>query len=382
MHDVTVPRFHPNDERYVLVEWLVPNGATVTVDQPIATVETAKVAEEVLSTHEGVVEWLLPAGAEYLFGQSIARIRALGEDAAPDAGIVDPKPNAPLLSRAAAELAARHNVDIGQLGGLNRSTVRRRDVEAFISAQGSAETEADAVTSQPRPQPPAMSIPWDSLPPGQRSVADAVVASHRDIPVGFTVVKADCEDALRWLTARSSQRFGGLPELVVKAIAAQAEDFPAFFASMPSGCTMRLGAAPNIGVTIDVGQGLQIPVINAADRTSLSEVGDALMRFRLKSLRGALTRDELSGATIVLSLNIDAGVAYAIPMIPLGLTCAVSLGAVFDEVVLADDGKPAARRRVNLGAAYDHRVINGRSASAFLLAVSRALESPGQPTKA
>jgi 2-oxoglutarate dehydrogenase E2 component (dihydrolipoamide succinyltransferase) len=377
MREVAFPRQNPNDERYLLVEWLVADGSEVRAGEPLAAVETSKVSADLESPCDGVVRQLVPSGGWYDFDQIIARIHDTDApddpSPAPAPAIEDrPAPSGqdePLLSRSAAELAAAHGLGPREIREASHAAgsllVRRADVERYVAA------------FVDKPAPAELDVAWDLLPPGQRAVADAVARSHHEVPTAFTVVKVDLRPAEAWLRGSSGDqpRFRGLTELLVQAIARQATDFPAFFCASEGG-TRRLGADPHVGVTIDVGRGLRLPVIRRPDRKTLAEIGDELMRLRLQAARGSLTAQQSAGATIMLSVNADPDTLFALPIIFPGLTCALSWGAAITEAVLEPDGGIAARPTAALAIAYDHRVVNGRDAYGFLRAVKAWVEAP------
>lgn len=216
------------------------------------------------------------------------------------------------------------------------------------------------------------------LPRAQQAVASVVTDSHRNIPAAFVAVKARVGASLdlgRRLT-REHRCLIGLPELLIKAIAAQHEQFPLCFASPVDPATVRLAPAAQVGITVDVGKGLHIPVIRNVADLSWRELGQTVMGFRLTAMRGAFRPDELVGASLIVALHNDEDVTVAVPLVFPGQVCAVSLGAVQQELTLTDEGEVRAESVVQVGLAYDHRVINGSDAVAFLKAIAGLLGAP------
>ncbi|MGW0202323.1 biotin/lipoyl-containing protein, partial [Nonomuraea sp. NPDC003201] len=74
MAEIRVPKLNTNDSAYVLLEWLVADGAPVRGDDVVASVETSKTVEELISGHDGILVQLIPAGADCTPGQPIAHI--------------------------------------------------------------------------------------------------------------------------------------------------------------------------------------------------------------------------------------------------------------------------------------------------------------------
>jgi 2-oxoglutarate dehydrogenase E2 component (dihydrolipoamide succinyltransferase) len=383
--DIRVPKLNNNDVTYLLVEWLAEEGQPVRQGQPVATLETSKAAEELAADSEGVLVRLLPAGSECEPGQTIARIDppegATAEGVAGstvvetvvesvvEAVVETVEDSGPVLTARAKERIAELGLDqdhvMRQITERGMRVVRTSDVDELI-ATGERDKPADLY----------------ELPAVQRAVAAAVSASHQSIPAAFTALTVNI-GAARQLSrelTRRLQTLVGLPELLIAATAALHTDFPLFFASPVDDRHVRLAPAPHIGVTIDVGKGLFVPVVRDAAARDLKDIAKTVMAFRLTALRGTFTEQELAGGNLTIALHTDGDVLLAIPVIFPGQVCALSLGAPRRELVPGDDGAISTRTAATLGLAYDHRVVNGREAVLFLSKIREALESPARLT--
>jgi 2-oxoglutarate dehydrogenase E2 component (dihydrolipoamide succinyltransferase) len=170
--------------------------------------------------------------------------------------------------------------------------------------------------------------------------------------------------------------FPGLPELLIKAVATLYPKHPLMFATLVGDGRIRRAEAPNVGVTVDVGRGLHVPVIRDAAALTSAQLVERLVRLRFKALRAGFTEEELTGANILVALHNTGGIVLATPIVFPGQTCAVCLPDTQEELALADDGRVVVRRYVNVGLVYDHRVVNGRDAVAFLQDLKYLLEAP------
>lgn len=374
---ITVPKLNSNDVAYTLVEWLADDGERVEADTPVAVVETAKAAEELPAGAAGVLQRAVDAGTECGVGTVIGRVFAAEGDrarfltsrpAAPAAEAADgaaDEPDGVIITAPARALADELGVDPQRLKALGVAVVRRVDVQRLAESAAPPPDAAGDVLELPR---------------SQAAVADAVARAHATIPAAFTVVKVDVDAALahgRTLTRRF-RALVGLPELVLVALGAVAAEFPVFFATPLGGRAMRRASGAHVAVTVDVGNGLYLPVVRDCDRRGPGEIAADLMRLRQIAMRGRYRDTDLRDGVIVLSLNTEEGVLLTQPIVAPGTVCAVSLGAVHREPVL-DPATGALRNRatVLLGAAYDHRYINGGDAVRFLKALQAALENPG-----
>lgn len=362
MSDIRVPKLSNNDTEYVLVEWAVEDGKPVRSGDPVATVETSKAAEELVAAADGYIRHLVGAGAFVAPGQPIATLSPGPPQPPPDPPTTkgqDPqatKGSAPHEAGVTVTAPARALMD--QLGiplarayELGIRVVRRADVEALAGA--------------PRTQP---------LSRVQQAVGRAVSTSHSTIPAAYTAVKMDVGRALAHAAELTKQvkRPIGLAEIFVGAVAGLHERFPLFFAAI-DGDRARLSAAAHVGVTVDLGNGLYVPVVRDAARLGMKELATRLMEFRVAAVEARFRPADLDGANIAITLHTDPDVCLAIPFVFPGQVCALAVTAPQPELVLDDAGAVASRTVANIGLAYDHRLINGRDAAAFLNALKEDL---------
>ncbi|EFF89288.1 PE-PGRS family protein [Streptomyces sp. e14] len=285
----------------------------------------------------------------------------------------------PVLSDAARTLAQDHGIRTEQLRALGKRVVKASDVQRLIDQgltdQGLTDQGAAAVAAG------ASAASEDAavvrLSARQRAVAAVVSEAHRTIPAAFAAIAVD-------LTAFRAARGGapyGLVELLVKAIAARHADFPLFFATPGADHTLTLAPAANVGVTVDVGTGLFIPVLKDAARRPIGDLTDDLMDFRVSALRQNFREDAFADEAITLSLHNEPDIILAAPIVHPGRTCVVTLCAERSEVALAEDGTPFTRPVTTVAVTYDHRYLNGRDAVRFLTAVKQDLETADAITR-
>ncbi|NUR93107.1 MAG: dehydrogenase [Nonomuraea sp.] len=363
MTELRVPKLNNNDTEYLLVEWLAEDGAEVVKGDPVVVLETSKAAEELAAEADGVLRQAVRAGATCGPGDVIATVSD-GSAPVPAAAAVVADESGPVITAPAQALIDEHGVDLARVRALGKKVIKRADVEALLEAD-------DGASAQVRP-----------LSGVQRAVAAAVTRSHRTIPAAFTAVKVDAGPAIARARAAGKEvrALIGLPELLVSAVAALHGEFPMCFAEPVEGpggdLAVRHSDAPNVGVTVDVGHGLYVPVLRDAARLSLKEIAERLTAYRGQAARGAFREDDLAGGNIVVTLHTDAAVLLAVPIVFPGQTCALSLCAPQPEFALDSAGNVVKRTTVTIGLAFDHRFVNGREAATFLNAVRKALTAP------
>ncbi|WP_219461804.1 2-oxo acid dehydrogenase subunit E2 [Nonomuraea rhizosphaerae] len=373
MGEIRVPKLNNNDSEYTLLEWLAADGAEVRRDDALASVETSKAVEELVSEHDGMLTHVVRAGATCAPGQVIAHIAAAHaapqpteppttepptteppatEPPATEPPATEPRTagssDGPVITAPAQALLDELGLDPALVRALPLKVVRRTDVERLATGSSGGT----------RP-----------LSPHQRAVARTVTLSHRTIPAAYTAIKVDVTPALATARAltRRLRRLVGLPDLLIAAVARQHEAFPVFFAELVDDTTARLPDAPRVGVTIDMGEGLYVPVIR--DRLTVADIAERLAGFRALAQRGGFREEHLAGANIVVTLHHDADIVMAVPIIHPGNACALALTSP----------QPEADRTVAvIGLAYDHRLINGREVVLFLQALKETLETASE----
>jgi 2-oxoglutarate dehydrogenase E2 component (dihydrolipoamide succinyltransferase) len=387
--EIRVPKLNNNDTEYTLVDWLVEEGKPVVEGDPVVVVETSKAAEELECTAEGTMHQTVPTGSACAPGDVIGHVLAPGETPAPASpgpaagtgpanGTADRTEAgaAVTITNPARAVMTELGVPEERVRALGVKVVRRTDVEqlaarirqedqAGAGADGSDETAVD----------PAL---VHALPPVQQAVGRSVVRSQQTIPAAYTVVKVDVGEAQRRASAaaRRLRRLVGLPELLLTAVSRAHEAFPLFFARLADDRTALKAEAAHVGVTMDVGRGLFVPVVERASELTFEEIVEAVSGFRRTAMSGTFRESELSGGNITVTLHNDADVVAAVPFVFPGQVCALALAGPQQELVQDADGTVRARIVVGLGVAYDHRLLNGRDALLFLQRLKAQLEAP------
>ena len=267
-------------------------------------------------------------------------------------------PAEPLITEPARKLIEEHGIGLDDLRAIGKKLIGTADVQRLVER---SERRVHRLSA------------------GQLAVAEVVTTSHRTIPAAYGVVSVTVDDALAALRAYAEREKTAvhLPELLIRGLAGLVAEFPLFFAAFQEDGSAVLAGEARVGVTVDVGHGLVIPVLAGAQLSSPATIARAMTAYRGKALRQRFTGAELAGATVAVSL--PAGdVLLAQPIVPPGLSCMVALGATHAVPDLDAAGGLVRRQVAYLGLSYDHRLINGRDAALFLGALKSAVESPGK----
>ncbi|MCB1203781.1 MAG: 2-oxo acid dehydrogenase subunit E2 [Verrucomicrobiae bacterium] len=358
MTPVTVPTINANDVSAKLVAWTKDDGATVSAGEVIAVLETTKASFDLDAPCTGTLRIAATPGSSHAFGSTIAWIHD-GEFFSPPEPANNTVFQGPAITTPAEELIRKHGITREQILALGKQIIRSGDVLSLLSDHDAA--------SQIHP-----------LKDIQAAVARVVSESHRLIPDSFLLKRVYVDDVINALREFSTKHrlFLGLPELLVFVVARLDGEFPLFYGKVDGELNFTPKSPPNVGVTMDVGKGLFIPVIPSSACTNLPEIAKAMMKHRITASKSAFKAEHLEGASISISINSDSDTVFVAPIIPPDQTCMISTGAVLSEFSGLDDGLPLFKRFVNIGIAFDHRAINGSDANRFAQAIKERFECP------
>jgi 2-oxoglutarate dehydrogenase E2 component (dihydrolipoamide succinyltransferase) len=364
MQQINIPRTTSNDATCILLEWRFENGQEVQRGDVLAYLETSKATEDLVSPGSGTLHNLARAGEEYAPGSCIGYLLVDGEvPPVPEVSTATSQPPSFILTREAQALVAAQGITNEQLASLGKKLLKKSDVLALVSAPQRNGNQT----------PPA--VPRSR---GQAIVAQRVALAHQTIPAAFTMIKVYCDKVLQAIAEyiEREEVVIGLAEVLIKHLGRMQPGYPGFYQDREpaEAGELQSNENPGIGITIDVGTGLYIPIIKRAATRSLGEIAGELMEIRLKALRNALKEGEMSGGHLTVSLHTEKDIVAAVPIIFPTQTCMISLCSVQEELYLQVDGSVGMRRYFTLGAAYDHRVINGAEAVQFLQEIKRRLE--------
>jgi len=421
---IKVPDIGEGIAEVELVAWWVQPGEKVAEDQVLADVMTDKatvelpspVAGKVLSLG-GTVGQLIAVGAELIRIEvegggkvEVPGTQTAGPTLAPasasapasGAGPAPPPPPPPVRTPAAPAVESVR----AQPGErpIASPAVRRRAWELGadlrqISASGTAgrivQADLDAWLArhpgaQRAPQQPAASAPRgverhdeEAVPITgvRRRIAQRMQESARRIP-HFTYVEEVDVSEVEALRAQLNERWNGtrphltLLPLLVRALVLAVQRYPQANARFDdeAGVLTRYGAV-HVGIATQTEAGLMVPVLRHAEARDLWSSAAEIARLAAAARAGHATRDELSGSTItVTSLGALGGIAST-PIINLPEAAIVGVNRIVLRPVLRE-GAVLSRSMMNLSCSFDHRVIDGQYAAAFVQAVRAALESP------
>ena len=400
--EVRVPQLPESVADATLVAWHKQPGDSVGRDENLVDLETDKVVLEVPAPAAGViVELKVQNGATVTSGQLLALLEegATAAAAAPRASAAAAPAARPAAAAAVAEklapsvrrLVEEHNLDAGSIPGSGRDgRITKGDVLDHLSGreapQAASAAAAKAQAPVPPPAPAAMAagrgerrVPMTRL---RARIAERLVQAQSTAAMLTTFNEVDLK-AVNELRARHKERFEklhgarlGYMSFFVKACVEALRRFPLVNASV-DGNDIVYHEYYDIGVAVSTDRGLVVPVLRDADTLGFGDIEKAVVGYANRAREGSITLEELTGGTFTITNGGVFGSLLSTPILNMPQSAILGMHKIQERPVVVD-GQVVVRPMMYLALSYDHRIIDGRDAVQFLVAVKDALEDPAR----
>jgi len=339
-----------------VARWLVEVGQEIAEDDPLVEIATDKTTVEIPSPAAGVVSSILVAEGEVVpvgtvlvvIGGDGASNSLLREGKVPAQRPVSAPSNkvlqgekvraTPLVRRLAGELG----VDLAAVTGSGpQGRITDQDVRAAATpAEGRRE----------------------ALHGVRRRMFEHLTVAHREIPAVTWVEECDFSHVDLKL----------LVPLVLKAVAESLQEFPELNARVEDGELVLLDRY-DIGIAVQTDQGLVVPVVRDCDKRPLDVLDAEVRRLAEAAQAGKLAPEELRGGTFTVTSAGKAGGLLVTPLVNHPEVAILGVHRIDDRPVVRD-GEVVVRQMGNVSVTFDHRVIDGKRAADFGLAVIAQLQ--------
>ena len=367
-----------------LTRILAEEGATIPVGAVIAEMDItdaeaaawqpklAQASETIISTMGVLVE-------------SNVSLGPTGSPTAEEAPVVTPVPATErrgLYSPVVMRLAAEHNVDVSQVVGTGiNGRVTKKDVLKHLKQGQSAITRAPVAAAVPISVDDEEAVIEPS--PIRRIIAQNMVKSSTQIPHAWAMMEVDVTNlvALRQSVRSQFKQKGQditIFPFIIHAVASGLREHPYLNATWRDD-KIVLKKRIHLGIAVSAPSGLVVPVIHNADRLSVDAANSELRTLAETARRDALSLKQVQGGTFTLNNTGALGTTVSGPIINYPQAAILSTEAVVQRPVVINNAI-AIRSMMNLCLSFDHRIVDGAGASAFLKGVKDRLEAIGPDT--
>lgn len=376
--EIKVPDLPESVADAVLVDWHVKVGDFVKAGDNLVDLETDKVVLELPAPVSGkIVAIDQPDGQTVVSGMIVAKIddTAVADGAKSDyektevvSLVADKKENVSVVDKnsspAARKIAVENSVDTSKIAGSGRSgRVTKNDVQQHI-AVGSRYEERVPMTRM------------------RKRIAERLVDAQKTAAMLTTFNEIDMKpimDLRKKYQDQFVKKHGiklGFMSFFVRASIEALRQFPAVNASI-DGDDIIYHNYYDIGIAVSGPRGLVVPILRNAENLGFADIEEAIKNFAQKTKDGSLSLEEMTGGTFSITNGGTFGSMLSTPILNPPQSGILGMHNIVERAVVVD-GKIEIRPVMYVALTYDHRIIDGREAVSFLVALKNALEDPAR----
>lgn len=391
--EIKAPIFPESVADGTVATWHKKPGEAVKRDELIVDIETDKVVLEVLAPADGVISNVLKQEGDTVLSQEVLATFTEGAAAtasAPEASAstaTAPATTSAAAGPAARKAAAESGVSLDSIEGSGKGgRVTKADVQGAKAAPAPA---AAAPTAASTAAAPAVSlavgervekrVPMTRL---RAKVAERLLEAKQSTAMLTTFNEVNMKpimDLRKQYVDKFEKVHGvrlGFMSFFVKAAVEALKRFPAVNASI-DGHDIVYHGYNDIGVAVSSDRGLVVPVLRNAEYMSLAEVEKTVMGFGKKARDGKLSMDDMTGGTFTISNGGVFGSLLSTPILNPPQTAILGMHKIQDRP-MAVNGQVVILPMMYLAVSYDHRLVDGKEAVSFLVAIKELIEDPAR----
>jgi 2-oxoglutarate dehydrogenase E2 component (dihydrolipoamide succinyltransferase) len=390
MSNIVVPELGESVVEARVARWLKKAGDPVAVGEPLVELETEKIDLEVSAEKSGVLASIARhEGEDVKIGELLGVVDESGAAVAAPAG-----GNGSGTAAAPAAKGPIAPATPSPIAPATPSPIAPATPSPIAPAAKSPIAPATPSLIAPAAKPPIASARPSSVAPGARTeervrmtkrrqtIARRLVEAQHTAAMLTTFNEVDMTAVMSLRERRKEafkKEFGvglGIASFFVKSSIAALRSFPALNAEI-QGDEIVYKRYFDIGVAVGAEGGLVVPVIRDADGLSFAGIETAIRDFATRASDGTLTLDDLKGGTFTITNGGVFGSLMSTPILNPPQVGILGLHKIQDRAVPLD-GKVVIRPMMYLALSYDHRIVDGREAVQFLVAIKGYIEDPAR----
>ncbi len=402
--EIKAPAFPESVPDGTIATWYKQPGEAVSRDELIVDIETDKVVLEVVAPADGALSSIIKAEGEVILSNEVIAVFTAGAAGTAESSTAEEPQTTVgvtadvLASPSAKKLANEKGIDLASIKGTGK--------DGRISKEDVANTTPQAAT-------PSVPVATGSVTTGSVATTAPVAA---DIPVGMMGDRVEKRVPMTRMRKRIAERLMetsqgtamlttfnevnmapvmalrkkykdhfekshngtrlGFMGFFVKAAVEALRRFPAVNASIDGNDIVYHGFQ-DISVAVSTEKGLVVPVLRNAENMSLATVENTIRDMGLRARDGKLTMEEMTGGTFSITNGGTFGSLMSTPILNPPQTAILGMHKI-QERPMAVDGEVKILPMMYLAMSYDHRLVDGKDAVQFLVAVKDMLEDPAR----
>ena len=395
---VVMPKAGNTMEEGTIIKWNVKEGDRINKDDVIFEVETDKAAIEVEALDSGRLARIIVAEGEtaevlqpvaYLADNDADVDAYLAAGSSSPGAVKDESPIAPPAEAQRSEpaptaLKPATTTNVGRIKAspAARKLAKQRGVDLAAIGAGSGPGGRIVSTDIPAGAPAATVAPSPPAPVGEpirrkmsgmrKAIARNLLASKQNIPHFYIELTVDAEEMMKFYRGEKAKYPCTVNDVIVLGCAKAMAEFPAFRSRLDGDELIEYPTA-NVGIAVGMDDGLVVPVLAAAERLNLQQIGAETRRLAAAARKGKV---EGMGQGLLTITNLGMfGVERFLAIINPPEAAILAAGAVHEDVIVSE-GVMRPGRVMTLMLSCDHRVIDGLAAAKFLGRLMELLENP------
>jgi 2-oxoglutarate dehydrogenase E2 component (dihydrolipoamide succinyltransferase) len=387
-HDILAPMVGESITEVSILKWTKPNGSQVKSGDLLLEIESDKATVEIVAEYAGALTILKNDGERVNVKSVIGSIddAATGTASADSSKSPPPPPSAKPSSPtsagaensgpAARKAITENKVNPAQMSGSGKDgRITKGDVFAFLAAGGSSQVSAAMPKTQDKPGDRRVPMPMI-----RQRIAERLVYAQHTSAILTTFNEVDMKPVMDVRTQHKEafeKKFGvklSFMSFFTRACTLALKQYPAVNASI-DGKDFMFHDYADIGVAVGTERGLVVPVLRGADKMTFDGIEKAIGEVALKARNGKLSIADMSGGTFTISNGGTYGSLLSTPILNPPQSGILGMHKIMDRP-MAINGKVEIRPMMYLALSYDHRIIDGKEAVSFLVAVKDLLENP------
>lgn len=396
---IKAPSFPESVADGEIAAWHKKEGENVSRDDLLAEIETDKVVMEVLAPEDGVLTTIHAAEGEVIASEQLlatlepgATVKAVASEAPAQATPADSEAgdSSAQLGPAARQLVDEHKLDVSLISGSGKKgRVTKEDILKHLK-------DAPAPAAAPAPSAVDSVAPAAPVGPSSERIEKRVPMTRMRVRIAQRLLEATQQTAMLTtfnevnmapvmaLRSKYKDQFEkthngtrlGFMGFFVKAACEALKRFPEVNASIDGNDVVYHGYQ-DIGVAVSTPGGLVVPVLRDADFMSLADVEASVRDYGLRARDNKLTIDDMTGGTFTLTNGGVFGSLLSTPILNPPQTGILGMHKIQDRP-MAVNGEVVIQPMMYLALSYDHRLVDGKSAVSFLVAVKDLIEDPAR----
>ncbi|MGA2023250.1 MAG: 2-oxoglutarate dehydrogenase complex dihydrolipoyllysine-residue succinyltransferase [Steroidobacteraceae bacterium] len=391
--EIRVPQLPESVADATLVAWRKQAGQSVDRDENLADLETDKVMLEVPAPVSGVLREIKVTDGSTVKSGDVLAIIEEGDAAVAKSG--------PAARRVIEENALPPGSIAGSASGgrVTKADAVRAAAAAPVkpAAPAKAQAAAPAAASPPVPvsSPATAEVPPAGVVPRSGRAEQRVPMTRLRARIAERLLQAQASAALlttfnevdlgavQELRARYKESFEakygvklGFMSFFVKAVVEGLKRFPLVNASVENN-DIIYHEYFDIGVAVSTDRGLMVPVLRDVDALSFAAIEQGIAQFASRARSGSITLEDLTGGTFSITNGGTFGSLMSTPIVNAPQSAILGMHKIQDRAMVVK-GQILVRPMMYVALTYDHRIIDGREAVQFLVAVKDYLEDPSR----